>query len=145
MVVARRFGPFLYAVGAAALLVGGCAKRAYSLEPTGIKSYDLAIQKSLRTGKPMVIMISASWCGSCQSMQASMVEPGVKRALEQTVPYTIDFDSPRTLELKRRFYGQEGVPEVIMVSSEGKELKRQVGWADGSTFIEWIRTELKRN
>lgn len=78
-------------------------------------------------------------------MQASMVEPGIKRALEQTVPYTIDLESPRTLELKKRFYGRKGVPEVIMVSSEGKEVKRQVGWADGDTFVGWLRSGFARN
>ena len=143
--MARHAGPILYAVGAAALLVGGCAKRAYSLEPTGIKSYDLAVQKSLRSGRPMVIMVTASWCGACRSMQASMGEPGIKRALEQAVPFSIDLDSPRTLELKRRFYGRKGVPEVIMVTSEGREVKRQVGWADADTFVLWLRSGFARN
>lgn len=139
MVVSSRLGSVFLVAGVSAILVSGCIRRPYSLEPTGIKSYDLALQKCLRSGKPMLIIISASWCGACQTMQADLLHPGPLSAMEQAVPYTIDFDSPRTKELRNRFYGGKGVPEVILVSPEGRELKRQTGWANGEAFAAWLR------
>ncbi len=141
--VSRRVSGVLFGLGVSVILVAGCIRRPYSLEPTGIKSYDFLLQKSLRSRKPMLIIISASWCGACQTMQADLLQPGPMRALENTVPYKIDFDSPKTKELRKRFYGGKGVPELILVSSEGRELKRQAGWANGEVFVEWLRTGIK--
>lgn len=131
------------AVGVSAILVAGCIRRPYSLEPTGIKSYDLALQKSLRSRKPVLIIISAPWCGACQTMEADLLQPATLRAMEQTVSYRLDFDSPRTKELRKRFYGGRGVPELIMVSPEGREIKRQAGWAGSDAFVEWVRTAIR--
>lgn len=141
--MSSRLGSVLLVAGVSAILVSGCIRRPYSLEPTGIKSYDLALQKCLRSGKPMLIMISAPWCGACQTMQADLLQPGALRAMDHTIPYEIDFDSPRTKELRNRFYGGKGVPELILVSPEGKEIKRQAGWAGGDAFAEWVRTAIK--
>lgn len=63
--------------------------------------------------------------------------------MDHTIPYEIDFDSPRTKELRNRFYGGKGVPELILVSPEGKEIKRQAGWAGSDAFAEWVRTAIK--
>ncbi len=73
------------------------------------------------------------------------MEPAAKRALEKTSYFKLDFDSPRTRKLRDKFYGGRGVPEMILVSNEGKELMRQSGWAGSEAFAVQLRSAVSRN
>jgi thiol-disulfide isomerase/thioredoxin len=115
------------------------------MESVGIKSYDTALKNSLRKDKPLLIIISASWCGACHAMESGLMEPASRRAIEQTAHYKLDFDSPRTQKLRERFYGGKGVPEMILISNEGKELLRERGWAGSENFSLRLREAISKN
>lgn len=123
----------------------GCRPKLHSMESVGIKSYDTVLKNSLRKDKPLLIIISASWCGACNAMESGLMEPAARRALEQTASFKLDFDSPRTKELRDRFYGGGGVPEMILISNEGKELLRERGWAGSENFSSRLREAISKN
>ncbi len=131
---------------AAAVFVStGCRPKLHSMESVGIKSYDTVLKNSLRKDKPLLIIISASWCGACNAMESGLMEPAARRALEQTASFKLDFDSPRTQKLRDRFYGGGGVPEMILISNEGKELLRERGWAGSENFSLRLREAISKN
>lgn len=130
---------------AAALAGAGCRPKLHTLESVGIKSYDTALKNSLRSDKPLLIIISASWCGACTSMESGLMEPAARQALAKTSLFKIDFDSPRTQSLRKKYYGGKGVPEMILVSNEGKELMRQRGWASAEVFSEALQAAISKN
>lgn len=125
--------------------VGGCRPRLHSMESVGIKSYDTALKNSLRRDKPLLIIITASWCGACGAMESGLMEPAARQALTKTSQFKIDFDSPRTQKLRDRFYGGRGVPEMILVSNEGKELMRERGWAGSDAFAAKLSSAVSKN
>ena len=78
-------------------------------------------------------------------METGLMEPNALRAMEKTVRYKLDFDSPRTQKLRDRFYGGKGVPEMILISNEGKELFRERGWAGSEAFSTRLRAAISKN
>ena len=92
-----------------------------------------AHEVSVDTGRPMVIVFGAEWCGYCRKMERdTLSDRTLAKALnEKFVPVHLDFDEHRkvaeVLEVK-------SIPHVVVLSPEADLLGRVVGYRDRKAF-----------
>lgn len=90
--------------------------------------FDRACQQSLATRRPLVVLVGASWCAACQTMQKSIV-PQVKKTggLKNVIFIYVDFDQQR--QLASRLIGGRSIPQLIRFDQtpSGWKNKRLIG------------------
>ena len=69
--------------------------------PSQAEQFDLAYQRSVETGRPLVVLLGARWCPGCRVMQHEVM-PEVEKSggLEQVEFVHIDIDRNRRLAAK---------------------------------------------
>lgn len=78
---------------------------------------------------------SASWCQPCRILGPTMSE------ISQQIPVEkVDVDTNTSLTMK---YGVRGIPTVILVDSDGKELARTVGVQPKEHYIDQYKQYTK--
>lgn len=94
--------------------------------------YREAVAKARRARKPLVIDFTAAWCEPCQRMlRETFQDPKVAPLLKQCVFVTVDTD--KHPDLSSRF-GVVGLPDVRLLSPEGKEVRRLRGFHGPDTL-----------
>lgn len=85
--------------------------------------YEEAFAKAQKEKKPLLIMVGAPWCASCQIMKRDTIEP-MKEAgeLDKVVITYVDKDARP--ELAEQLMKGETLPQVIMYTQEQKKWKR---------------------
>ena len=97
---------------------------------------DLAEAKQLsdRTGKPMLIVFGADWCGFCKKLDAeTLAHPQVSRFINDSfVPVHLDLDTQkraaRILEVKT-------LPCSVVLAPNADQLGRVVGFEEPSSYF----------
>lgn len=85
--------------------------------------YEKAFAKAQEEKKPLVILVGARWCASCQVMKRDTIEPMKKSGeLESVVVTYIDKDDRP--ELAQQLMKGETLPQVIMYSKEDTGWKK---------------------
>lgn len=91
--------------------------------------------------KPIVLDFSAEWCAPCQQMIRNVFpDPRVARLLEGFVFLTIDTDEYPALAKRFRVLG---MPDIRILSPDGKEVRQLLGFQDAETFAEELRSSLQ--
>ena len=87
--------------------------------------------------KPIVLDFSAKWCAPCQQMLLhTLPDPRVAMLLEDFVFLTIDTDEYPALAQK---FGVVGMPDIRILSPEGKEIRQVLGFRDAQAFAEELK------
>lgn len=87
--------------------------------------------------KPIVLDFSAEWCAPCQKMlRETFPDPRVAGLLEGFIFLTIDTDEYPALAQK---FGVVGMPDIRILSPEGKEIRQVLGFRDAQAFAEELR------
>jgi thiol:disulfide interchange protein len=84
------------------------------------------IREASRTGKPVVMLFHASWCGSCKRYRAVWKDPGVVAASKSLVMILVDVDKDPDAN---GAFSPDGtyVPRTIFYTAEGDVMKDAVG------------------
>lgn len=87
------------------------------------KDIEAARKKALAEGKPMMIMMTATWCGPCKALEANTLsDPWVQQFLKEFV--VVKAYEDKAVEKQ---YGLNGYPTLIFTDKNGKEFHRTVG------------------
>jgi thiol:disulfide interchange protein len=93
-------------------------------QTTSPKSYKDAYRDAQTGDKPLLVLVSATWCPPCQVMkQTTIPQLMQKNAFEGFHYATVDLDQEE--KLARELIGNRGLPQLIMFEkNEGKWVRR---------------------
>ncbi len=97
-------------------------------------SYRRATDEAVREGKPVLVRVTASWCGPCQQMkQLTFTDSRVVELVQSNfVPLLIDADEHPELVSS---FKVEAYPTTIVISPELTIVKRLTGFQSASSLI----------
>ena len=85
-----------------------------------------ALAKAKETGRPIMVDFFATWCGPCKMLDAETYsEVRVAAASTNWIMVRIDVDKKQALS---SYYAVQSIPTILVLSPEGKELRREVGF-----------------
>lgn len=119
------------AIRSVVLLAGlGCLLSCSFLEAGEVqwnKNLRQAAEQAGRQKKPLMIMVSAPWCGYCQKMMKTtfLDEPLIDHLNQCFIPVYLDADENEEWVQKLEV---EGLPTTLIVSPEMKVVKRLTGY-----------------
>lgn len=85
--------------------------------------YEAALSVSQKENKPLVVLIGAPWCASCQVMKRDTIEPMMKSGkLENVVVTFVDKDAQP--ELAQQLMKGETLPQIVVFAKQPGGWKR---------------------
>lgn len=88
--------------------------------PPFFRKYDEALEKAKSSGKPAIVIFSASWCPPCQEMKRTVYPSAEVRPLHDKFVWAyLDFDDPANRPLAAK-YKVESIPQIFFFSPSGK-------------------------
>ncbi len=105
--------------------------------------YDAALAAAKESGKPLLVVFSAAWCGPCQANKQNVypAEP-VREFHDRFVWAYLDTDQKKNAEVAKRF-GVRGIPHIQFVSSEDEAIDTMIGGTSPRAFVRKLRSVLR--
>lgn len=102
-------------------------------EITWQSDYNKAAREAIRLKKPMLVEITAAWCGYCHKMKReTFSDAGIAKQINGCfIPVSIDAD--RDAELVEAI-GVEGLPTTVIISPDLKIIRRITGYQTAAEF-----------
>lgn len=106
------------------------------VEPAMRTSFAEAEAEAKQRQVPLLLFITAKWCGPCQWMEhETFPVPAVQEALAKFVVCKLDVDVPENRELCARLHRGGAVPEFAVLGADGAELSRWDGAFEAEKFV----------
>ncbi len=102
-----------------------------------IQSYEESLQKNER----MVVDFYADWCIPCKELDAlTFSNEKVIEEMGRFTNYKVDMTkmTPENEDLRKRF-NVVGMPTVLIIDSDGKEVNRITGFVNAEEFLKYIQ------
>jgi thiol:disulfide interchange protein DsbD len=104
--------------------------------------FDKAAAQAKKLGKPMMVDFYADWCGPCKKLNSeTFADEKVIELSGKFVCVKIDVDQNQALAKK---YKVEGIPNVVFMNSNGKEIMRSVGYKNADDFLKVMKSALAK-
>lgn len=107
--------------------------------------YDLraAFAQSKATGKPVLMLLTADWCGPCQMLKERVLAlPAVDEIVkEKFTPVVWDLTEPSENEIKlaEKWQTNGAIPEVLIFDAQGNmPVKSIIGAVPQQRFTQWL-------
>lgn len=100
-------------------------------------NFNSALSEAKQENKQVLIDFYADWCGACQQLdQDTFSDAKVKEKLNQNyVLLKVDIDTNPELASQYQIYS---VPTIVIIDSEGQEVRRQEGYFPPDQFLNFI-------
>ena len=100
--------------------------------------FESAMAESAKTGKPILLDFTASWCPPCLVMKREVWPDRVvgQAVNDGTIPLLLDVDLPQNQGLAAR-YGVRSIPTLILIDAKGNVL-RSGGFMTAPEVIEFV-------
>jgi thiol-disulfide isomerase/thioredoxin len=100
------------------------------------RDYAMALQKAKLTKKPLLIDFETDWCGYCKKMdQFVYTDNSVVKAAKNVIAVKVDGDKNKPLVKQ---FQVNGYPTMILLSHDGKIIKKIVGYQDARQMVELL-------
>jgi thiol:disulfide interchange protein len=100
------------------------------------KSYAEALKKSEETGRPVLVIYTANWCGYCKKMKSeTLSNDKVKEAMKSFIVVVVDTDKDRSGIGK---FSVTGLPSYVITNSKEEKLKMGSGFMNAESFSKWL-------
>lgn len=86
-------------------------------------SYEEAIQLAQKENKPILILVGAKWCASCEVMKRDTIEP-MKASGELKEVIVTYIDKDERPELAQQLMKGETLPQVVVFCKESDQWRR---------------------
>lgn len=97
-----------------------------------------ALAAAKAQNKPLMIDFTADWCGACKKLaRETFAETSVRKELDRFVLLKLDAtndDDPAVVDVQKR-YKVVGLPTVILIGSDGEEVKRFTDFVPPKEFL----------
>jgi thiol:disulfide interchange protein len=135
---------FLLAFTAVCLAIPAFAGDFPKGSPKFEDSYRKVMADAKKSGKPVVLVFSASWCPPCQSMKNEVYPSKEVQAFHDQFEWAyIDIeDGDNSNEKAAETFGVSGIPHIQFVDAEGKPLDKQVGGNSPDAFAAKLKAVL---
>ena len=108
------------------------------------KSYRSAMSDAKKTGKPVILVFSASWCPPCQMMKNEVYpSKAIQEFHDKFVWAYLDVDDSSNEKASEK-YGVNGIPHIQFVDAEGKSIDQQVGGNSPEAFAQKLTSVLSK-
>lgn len=111
-------------------------------EPIGLSAWHTELKtayaEAQKRQRPVLVLVSASWCGWCHKLKAEMQNAGTAAELTNWVLAELDGDD---LPAAADRWAIRGLPALRGVSASGRLLGAQDGYAPSDKLVEWLRQQ----
>ncbi len=112
--------------------------------PSFKTDYNSALKASKASGKPMLVVFSATWCAPCQANKKKVYpSPSVKAYHDKFIWVYLDTDKKENTKVVQMFK-VSGIPHIQFVSAGGKSIDKVVGGTTPSKFAKKLGQVLKK-
>jgi thiol:disulfide interchange protein DsbD len=104
-----------------------------------------AFKEAKASGKPVLIDFTADWCAACRELdEKTWPDAALRDALAGWIPLRMDMTkkNEKTAEAQKRF-GILGMPTVVLMSSDRRELGRFTGFKQPDEVLNWLRAHAR--
>lgn len=107
-------------------------------------TYDQAFAENAKSGKPLVVLVGAEWCGACRVMKNTSLPQVSQDDVFQEVAFTV-VDTDKQQEIAKQVMQGGSIPQLIMFhrTSEGWQTQRLVGAQSPANIIKFLREGVK--
>ena len=118
--------------------------------------YQAGLAQAATAKKPVLLEFTGSdWCPPCMKQNKDVFEQPVFQDFAKDHLVLVKLDFPKRKEQAPEIatrnrdlatqYSVNGFPTVVLLSAEGKEITRAVGYGGGSAeeFVAWVEKSLK--
>lgn len=108
------------------------------------KSFEEALRKARKSGKPVIVDFWADWCSWCHRLDKNTyADPWVARKAEEFVAVKVNTEGSRKeLEVTRR-YRVTSLPTILFLSPEGRQIFRLNGYQGPGQFPRTLEAALQ--
>jgi thiol:disulfide interchange protein len=96
--------------------------------------YKSALAEAKKSGKPLLVVFSATWCGPCQANKKNVYpSEAVQPYHDKFVWVYLDVDEAANKKVAEEF-GVNGIPHIQFLDKSGKSLDKLVGGSKPEAF-----------
>ncbi len=103
------------------------------------RSWDAALERARREDKPVLVDFYADWCVWCRTLDTTTFRDEEVRAFlgREVIPVKLNVDAEGA-SLARR-WGVDGLPTILLLNPDGRELGRIPGYLPADRFLREVR------
>ena len=88
------------------------------------QEYDQAYRKSIESGKPLLVLVGADWCGACQVMKKKVLPQLQQDGILKDI-YVTEIDLGEDADLVNRFSKVKTIPCLILFTKSDQKWERR--------------------